>query len=181
MKVCVFCGSHSGNNPKFGEAAFSLGEWIAENGHSLVYGGSDRGLMGDVSRGCHSKGGEVIGIEPRFFLEQGFTSPSVTTLIPTEDMGERKKKMVELSDAYIALPGGIGTLDEISEVSALLGLERTKGSLVLYNIDHFYEPLMALLHQYDEAGFLPKGWKGWPVLASSLEEIVDILKKQEEK
>lgn len=171
MKVCVFCGSSFGGDPSFSKAAESLGKALAKRGDSLVYGGSRRGLMGVVSDSCFQNGGEVIAVQPRFFLEAGAVTDSVTTLIPTNTMSERKQKMIDISDCFIALPGGIGTLDEVSEVMTDLGLGQIKGKIILFNVNHFYDSLVELLRSYLSHGFLKDNWQGWPIVCSSIEEV----------
>ena len=116
MNITVYCGSNFGDNPHFEEAAHDLGAWIARAGHTLVYGGSSVGLMGAVSRAAIEGGAPVIGVEPEFFIEAGVAQHDLTELIVVETMGERKSKMIELGDAFVALPGGVGTLEEISEI-----------------------------------------------------------------
>ncbi len=175
MKVCVFCGSNYGNDPAFRENAEGLGELLAKKGHSLVYGGSDRGLMGTVSTSCFKSGGEVIAVEPTFFLGWGATTDCVTQTIPTVTMNERKQKMMEISDVFLALPGGIGTLDEISDVMTDIGLGQVEGKLILFNINHFYEPILELLKIYNDQGFLKEDWSGYPLVADSLKEVEEAL------
>lgn len=177
MKVCVFCGSSLGNNPRFASFSEDLGKLLANKGHTLVYGGSRKGLMGKVSDACFASGGKVIAIEPRFFLEQGAVTDSVTELIPTDTMSERKQKMIDISDCFIALPGGIGTLDEISEVMTDLGLGQAKGKLILINIDGFYNPIIELLNGYIASGFIHEGWAGYPLVCDSLEEVAMALEE----
>ena len=125
MNIAVYCGSASGNRPSFTEGAKALGSWIAQNGHTLVYGGSRTGLMGATADAVLAGGGKVIGVIPDVKLIQERRHPGLTECIETKDMAERKQKMIELADAYVALPGGPGTLDEISEVICLarLGIE----------------------------------------------------------
>lgn len=171
MKVCVFCGSSLGSNPRFASFAEDLGALLAKDGHTLVYGGSRKGLMGKVSDACYSSGGKVIAIEPKFFLEQGAVTDSITELIPTETMSERKQKMIDISDCFIALPGGIGTLDEISEVMTDIGLGQARGKLILIDIDGFYAPIVELLSGYIASGFIHEGWSGYPLICRSLEEV----------
>ena len=175
MKVCVFCGSNLGSDPCFSKAAKELGELLAKRGDTLVYGGSRRGLMGVLSDACFQAGGEVIAIQPRFFLEQGAVTDSVTTLIPTDTMSERKQKMIDLADCFIALPGGIGTLDEVSEVMTDLGLGQTKGSIILFNVNGFYDSLYDLLRSYLDHGFLKHDWKGWPFLCPQIDDVCNAL------
>ena len=145
----------------------------------MVYGGSAKGLMGKLSEAAYKSGGEVIAVEPRFFLEQGATTEFVSSLIETETMSERKQTMIDISDCFIALPGGIGTLDEISEVLTDIGLGKAKGKLILFNVNHFYDSLIALLAQYRGASFIKEGWRGEPVTCSSIEEIEKALEQME--
>ncbi|MEI3547219.1 MAG: TIGR00730 family Rossman fold protein [Adlercreutzia sp.] len=123
MNITVYCGSNFGDNPHFEEAARNLGAWIARAGHALVYGGSSVGLMGAVSRAAIEGGAPVIGVEPAFFIEAGVAQHDLTELIVCDTMGERKAKMIELGDAFVALPGGVGTLEEISEIFTRVHLD----------------------------------------------------------
>lgn len=131
--------------------------------------------MGVLSDACFRNGGEVIGVEPRFFLEAGAVTDSITALIPTDTMSERKQKMIDISDCFLALPGGIGTLDEASEVMTDLGLGQAKGKIILFNVNHFYDALMELLRSYLRQGFLKDAWQGWPIVCSSIEEVEEAL------
>lgn len=133
--------------------------------------------MGKVSDACFSNGGKVIAIEPKFFLEQGAVTDSITELIPTETMSERKQKMIDISDCFIALPGGIGTLDEISEVMTDLGLGQAKGKLILIDVDGFYGPIVELLNGYISSGFIHEGWAGYPIVCKALGEVETALKE----
>ena len=145
MNITVYCGSNPGDDPAFMEAARALGDWIARAGHTLVYGGSSVGLMGAVSRAALDAGGTVIGVEPEFFIEAGVAQHDLTELVVVETMGERKAKMIELGDVFVALPGGAGTLEEISEIITRVRLDLGPHECFLLNIDGFYEPLRALL------------------------------------
>lgn len=145
MNITVYCGSNPGDNPRFTEAAHALGTWIAQNGHTLVYGGSSVGLMGTVSRAALEGGASVIGVEPAFFIEAGVAQHDLTELIVCETMGERKAKMIELGDVFVALPGGVGTLEEITEIFTRVRLDMGPHECFLLNIDGFYDPLAAFL------------------------------------
>ena len=145
MNITVYCGSNPGDDPAFMEAARALGDWIARAGHTLVYGGSSVGLMGAVSRAALDAGGTVIGVEPEFFIEAGVAQHDLTELVVVETMGERKAKMIELGDVFVALPGGAGTLEEISEIITRVRLDMGPHECFLLNIDGFYEPLRAFL------------------------------------
>ena len=116
MNITVYLGANAGNDPALAEAVRELGSWIGANGHRLVYGGSRSGLMGQLAQSALDAGGTVTGVEPQFFVQQELQHDGLTELIVTKDMTERKTKMIELGDAFIAFPGGTGTLEEISEI-----------------------------------------------------------------
>ncbi len=144
MNITVYCGALEGANPEYVNRARELGAWMAENGHTLVYGAGNAGMMGAVSDGVIENGGKVIGVTPNFFVKAEVTRDDLTELIVPENMNERKAVMIELGDAFIALPGGTGTLDEISEVIALkrLGkLGEINKPVMIYNVEGYYNRL----------------------------------------
>jgi uncharacterized protein (TIGR00730 family) len=143
--VCVYCGSGPGTNPHFVEAAIALGKTFAENGVRLVYGGGSLGLMGAVAKSTLDHGGSVTGIIPEFLTARENAMAKVQEMIVTPDMHERKRLMFERSDAFVALPGGIGTLEELVEQLTWQQLGRHSKPVLLANIDGFWEPLLALL------------------------------------
>ncbi|MET3845474.1 TIGR00730 family Rossman fold protein [Bradyrhizobium sp. OAE829] len=143
--VCVYCGSGSGSNPRFVEAAIALGKVFAENSIRLVYGGGSVGLMGAVAKSVLDHGGAVTGIIPDFLANRERMNPNLTELVVTPDMHERKRLMFERSDAFVALPGGVGTLEELVEQMTWQQLGRHTKPVLLANIDDFWEPLIALL------------------------------------
>lgn len=143
--VCVYCGSGSGSNPRFVEAATALGKIFAENGIRLVYGGGSVGLMGAVAKSVLDHGGSVTGIIPEFLVKKERMLDRPQELIITPDMHERKRLMFERSDAFVALPGGVGTLEELVEQLTWQQLGRHTKPVLLANIDHFWEPLFSLL------------------------------------
>lgn len=147
MNITVYCGSNFGDNPHFEEAARNLGAWIARAGHTLVYGGSSVGLMGAVSRAAIEGGAPVIGVEPAFFIEAGVAQHDLTELFVCDTMGERKAKMIELGDAFVAFPGGTGTLEEIAEVMSMASLWQLDAPCILYNLNGYYDSLKALLNE----------------------------------
>ncbi len=154
MNIAVYCGSDAGGDPIYQKVARDLGQWIAKHGHGLVYGGSSVGLMGVVSATVMNGGGQVIGVEPRFFLEAGVAQHDLTELIVVETMSERKAKMIDLADAFVALPGGVGTLEEISEIMARIRLGLTSAPCVLLNVSGYYDDLRNMLDKMVEHGFL---------------------------
>jgi uncharacterized protein (TIGR00730 family) len=143
--VCVYCGSGSGSNPRFVEAAIGLGKIFAENHVRLVYGGGSVGLMGAVARSVLDHGGSVTGIIPEFLRAKENALSRVQEMVITPDMHERKRLMFERSDAFVALPGGIGTLEELVEQMTWQQLGRHTKPVLLANIDNFWEPLLSLL------------------------------------
>jgi uncharacterized protein (TIGR00730 family) len=143
--VCVYCGSGPGTNPRFTEAAEALGKVLAENGIRLVYGGGSLGMMGAVASAVLDHGGKVTGIIPDFLTTKENALKRVQEMIVTPDMHERKRLMFEHSDAFVALPGGIGTLEELVEQLTWQQLGRHTKPVLLANIDGFWEPLLALL------------------------------------
>jgi uncharacterized protein (TIGR00730 family) len=164
--VCVYCGSGPGTNPLFVEAATALGKALAENGVGLVYGGGSLGLMGAVAKSTLDHGGRVTGIIPEFLTNREHALSRVQEMIVTPDMHERKRLMFERSDAFVALPGGIGTLEELVEQLTWQQLGRHTKPVLLANIDGFWEPLLALITHMRATQFIR------PTLA------VDILKAE---
>ena len=153
LSVCVFCGSSFGENPRYADAARRLGSAIGERGFTLVFGGGDVGLMGETARAARDHGAKVVGVLPQFLRHLEPPSESTDELIITPDMQERKAHMLALSDAFIALPGELGTLDEIFEVLTTAQLHVHTKPIVLVNIDRFFDPLLALLAHTAEKKF----------------------------
>lgn len=154
MNITVYCGSSRGADPRFVEAAHELGAWIGSQGHALVYGGSSIGLMGIVARTVMEAGGRAYGVEPRFFVDAGVAQCDLTELFVVESMPERKAKMIELGEAFVALPGGVGTLEEISEIMSLIRLGKTAAPCCFLNIGGYYDSLRAFVGTMLEQGFI---------------------------
>ena len=152
--VCVYCGSNPGKDPAYLTAARQLGPAFALDGVGLVYGGGGLGLMGEVARAVLAHGGRVIGIIPAFLSEKERMLRYADELIVVEDMHQRKKLMFDKSDAFVALPGGIGTLEELVEQLTWAQLGRHNKPIVLVNIDDFWAPFLALLRHMGEQGFI---------------------------
>lgn len=156
MNVAVYLGSTEGNDPVYRKTAYQLGVWLAKHGHTLVYGGSDRGTMGAVCRGAASQGGRTIGVMPEFMAAAGYNDLAVSEFILTKDMAARRQKMIELADAYIAMPGGTGTLDEISEVICYRKLGLNSGPVVFYNVNGYWNDLKRQFAVMAREGFAPR-------------------------
>lgn len=170
--ICVYCGSGAGNNPRFVEAAAAFGKLLAEHGIRLVYGGGSLGLMGAVANGVLDNGGMVTGIIPEFLNSRERMLTRVQELIVTPDMHERKRLMFERSDAFVALPGGVGTLEEFVEQLTWQQLGRHSKPVLLANIDGFWEPLLVLLTHMRATQFIRPGF---PVEVLKAERVEDIL------
>jgi uncharacterized protein (TIGR00730 family) len=156
-KICVYCGSGAGTDPAFVESAKAFGKLLAENGMALVYGGGDIGMMGTLAEAVRDHGGEVTGIIPEFLLTKEREGRGGPGLIVTRDMHERKRKMFELADAFVALPGGVGTLEEIVEQMTWAQLGRHKKPILLANIDGFWEPFLKLIDHMRDMAFIRAG------------------------
>jgi uncharacterized protein (TIGR00730 family) len=144
--VCVFCGSSFGRDPVFAEAARETGRLIAAHGYDMVFGGGGVGLMGETAKAARDGGAKVTGILPEFLRGQEPPLASGETIEIVPDMGVRKRRMLELSDAFVILPGGIGTLDEFFEVIVEKQLGQLPKPIVILNLNHFYDPLIQLLN-----------------------------------
>lgn len=170
--ICVYCGSGPGRNPAYIKAANTLGSAMAARGIGLVYGGGSLGLMGEVARGVLAAGGRVTGIIPQFLSGREHMLRDVQELIVVDDMHQRKRLMFERSDAFVALPGGIGTLEELVEQLTWAQLGRHQKPIVLADIDGFWQPFLGLLgHMRDEA-FIRAGLEVRFVTVNKAEDIV---------
>jgi uncharacterized protein (TIGR00730 family) len=174
--ICVYCGSGPGTNPRFIEAAIALGKTLAENGIRLVYGGGSIGLMGAVATSVLDHGGTVTGIIPDFLTSRENALKRVQEMIVTPDMHERKRLMFELSDAFVALPGGVGTLEELVEQLTWQQLGRHTKPVLLANIDGFWEPLLALLAHMRATEFIRPSLSLDILKAERVEEILPRLR-----
>ena len=175
MNITVYLGANEGNDPRLKQAVQELGEWIGSSGNALVYGGSRAGLMGLLADSVLHAGGEVTGVEPQFFIDSEVQHDGLTKLIVTEDMTERKSKMIELGDTFIALPGGTGTLEEITEVMSKVSLRHLHAPCILYNLDGFYDELQTLLHHMIEKGLSTPARQEGIYFVESLDDIKRIL------
>ena len=177
MNITVYLGASAGNDPAFLPAVQELGNWIGANGHALVYGGSKSGLMGALADSVLDAGGHVTGVEPSFFIEAEFQHDGIDDLIVTSDMAERKAKMIELGDAFIAFPGGTGTLEEIAEVMSQVSLKQLQAPCILYNLNGYYDHLKALLEHMIEKDLSSPDRQQGIHFAAGLAEIQEILRQ----
>ncbi|HEV7256102.1 MAG TPA: TIGR00730 family Rossman fold protein [Mesorhizobium sp.] len=165
--VCVYCGSSPGERPLYAEAGAHLGRSLARAGLRLVYGGGTKGIMGAVANGAIQAGGKVTGIIPRFLIDKEATETALQKLdelVVTENMHERKHAMFERSDAFVALPGGIGTLEEIIEIMTWGQLGHHRKPIVFANLEGFWNPMLALLDHMRDEGFIHTGHRVQPLV-----------------
>ena len=155
MNVCVFCASSSRVDAAFQDAATALGRWIGARGHTLVWGGCNVGSMDAVGRATHEAGGRTVAIIPRFLVERGLAFGPADEQVVTDDMQMRKAEFRRRADAFVALPGGIGTWEEVLEVLALAKLGQLDAPILLANLSGYYDPLLLQLRHSVEAGFTP--------------------------
>lgn len=175
MNITVYCGASIGNDEKYKKAAQSLGKWIAEKGYRLVYGGGSTGLMGVIADTVLDNSGRVIGVRPDFLSNLEPTHEGLTEFIRVETMTERKKIMIENGDVYIALPGGLGTLEEISEVVSWSMIGKNDNPCIFFNVDGFYDDLREQYEKMVSSGFLSDKYQGKLLFSESLDEIENFI------
>ena len=175
--ICVYCGSGTGADPAYTEAARTLGRTMAESDLRLVYGGGSVGLMGTVARAVLDAGGAVTGIIPRFLQNRERRMDDLTETIVTEDMHARKMLMFERADAFVALPGGVGTLEELVEQMTWVQLGRHQKPVLIANIGGFWDPLIELLDHMKRERFIRSGMEVSCLVADRAEDVVPVLKR----
>ena len=175
MNITVYLGANEGNDPALHKAVTELGAWIGQSGNTLVYGGSKSGLMGALADSVLNAGGRAIGVEPQFFVEKELQHDGLTQLIVTKNMSERKNKMIELGDAFIAFPGGTGTLEEITEVVSKVSLKQLDAPCILYNLNGYYNSLKELLNHMIEKGLSDQERQKGIFFADDLMQIQEML------
>lgn len=173
--ICVYCASGSGTNPAFVEAARAFGRILAENGIRLVYGGGSVGLMGTLADAVLDHGGAVTGVIPDFLVNREHMLVRAQERIITRDMHERKRVMFERADAFVALPGGVGTLEELVEQLTWAQLGRHKKPILILNVQGFWDPLCVLLDQMEKLEFIRAGLSVKLLVADRVEDILPIL------
>ena len=178
MNITVYCGAAEGMDPEFIERARELGAWMASKGHTLVYGAGNSGMMGAVSDALIEGGGEAIGVTPRFFILAEETRDDLAEVVISDDMSTRRNWMIENGDAFIALPGGMGTLDEITEVMTYkrLGLlGKVNKPVMIYNVNGYYDRFFSFLDDMLEQGFCRQIDRDNVIEVTCLEDIVRAL------
>ena len=176
-KICVYCGSGPGTDPAFAASARTFGKILAQNGIGLVYGGGAVGMMGELAHAVVENGGQVTGVIPEFLMAREHALRTTQGLIVTRDMHERKRKMFELADAFVALPGGVGTLEELVEQLTWVQLGRHRKPVLAANIKGFWEQLCALLDHMRTLEFIRGDLSFDLLVADKVEDILPMLQK----
>jgi uncharacterized protein (TIGR00730 family) len=170
--LCVYCGSSPGTDPAFVETAQAFGKILAQNDIRLIYGGGSTGLMGAVAQAVIDNGGQATGIIPEFLTKKERPRQLAQELIVTRDMHERKRTMFERADGFVALPGGIGTLEELVEQLTWAQLGRHKKPILIANINGYWDPLLTLIAHMREAEFMPASLRVDILVADCVEDIL---------
>ena len=171
MKICIFCSANQQIDPDFFTMTEELGVWAAKSGHTIVYGGVNQGLMECVAKATKEQGGRTIGIVPMMVEKTGRTSDYVDVEIPCDNLTDRKQLMMDQADVFIALPGGIGTIDEVFTVAASATIGYHQKLVILYNMKGFWDSLIAMLNDLNTRGVTRQQWRTYIEVANSLEDI----------
>lgn len=175
MKIAVFCSANGQIDPAFFTATEALGRWIGENDHTLVYGGQDKGLMQCIGKTVHEAGGMTIGVIPRILTNSGQRPDFLDVEIPCDNLSDRKDLMLAQSDVCVALPGGIGTLDEIFSIAASHNIGYHQKMVILYNMKDFWKPLIHVLDDMQAKGFVRGHWTDYIEVADDLGSLIQKL------
>lgn len=179
MTICVFASSSSRIDNEYATSAASLGMLLAQAKMNVVYGGGGIGLMGKLADAVIENGGRITGVIPSFMKDEGWDHSAVTKMIVTSDMGERKKQMFAMADAIVALPGGVGTLEELTEALTLKQLGLYKGPIIILNTLNFYKSFIDFLEHMISGHFLRYEHKGMWEIANTTEEVMALLMKKD--
>ncbi|AUJ29525.1 MAG: TIGR00730 family Rossman fold protein [Liquorilactobacillus hordei] len=174
-KIAVYCGASTGEDPHFKKAAFELGKWIVSNNYELIYGGGKYGLMGILANSVLENGGRVTGILPQNLFDRNVALSGITKLEVVADMALRKKRMIELADVCIALPGGVGTLEEIVEAYSWTRIGDNSSPCILLNINHYYDLLEQFFNQMVTTNFLSTAHLNKLCFAKTLSEVTEFI------
>ena len=175
MKICIFCSANQQIDPDFFTATEALGTWAAKSGHTIVFGGVNQGLMECVARAAHEAGGRTIGVIPQIIEKNGRISQYVDVEVLCDNLSDRKQLMLDQSDVFIALPGGIGTLDEVFTIAASATIGYHRKRVILYNVKGFWNSLAAMMDDLQQRGVIRQQWQDWIMVADTLQDIERLL------
>ena len=175
MKICVFCSANNQIDGAYFQLTEELGRWAAENGHVIVFGGVNQGLMECLAKAAKEAGGETVGVVPSIVEETGRTSQYNDRVVTCNNLSERKQLMLDESDVFIALPGGVGTLDEVFTVAASYTIGYHHKRVILYNMLGFWDATIAMLDDLQQRGMVRGRWRDYICVANSLQEIESLI------
>ena len=175
MKICVFCSANNQIDGAYFQLTEELGRWAAENGHVIVFGGVNQGLMECLAKAAKEAGGETVGVVPSIVEETGRTSQYNDRVVACNNLSERKQLMLDESDVFIALPGGVGTLDEVFTVAASYTIGYHHKRVILYNMLGFWDATIAMLDDLQQRGMVRGRWRDYICVANSLQEIESLI------
>ena len=175
MKICVFCSANWQIDRSYFFRTEALARWAAHEGHTIVYGGAAMGLMECLAKTMHEEGGRTIGVVPQILTRNGNQSQYIDVEVPCDNLNDRKQLMQDMSDVFVALPGGLGTLDEIFTVAAAATIGYHQKPVILYNMDGFWDSLIQMLDDLHARGVTRKDWHAYIKVAASLEELKSLL------
>ena len=171
MKIAVFCSANADIDPRFFKATEALGRWCAEKGHVVLFGGTNQGLMECIAKAAHEAGGRVEGVVPKFVEEGGMESTYMDKVYHTENLTDRKEMLNTLCDVAIALPGGVGTLDEVFTLAAANSIGYHQQHIIIYNMEGFWDELVALLNKLESQGMIRGNYRKRITVVNSLDEL----------
>ena len=175
MKICIFCSSSNNIAPRYFTLTEQLGQWAARQGHTLVYGGVNQGLMECIAKAAHDAGGQTVGVIPRIVEKSGRISDYVDTELLCEDLSDRKALMEAHADVFVALPGGIGTLDEVFTIAAAHTIGYHQKRVILYNMDGFWNGVVGMLDDLQDKGMVRGNWRDYIAVADTFDDICRLL------
>jgi uncharacterized protein (TIGR00730 family) len=175
MKICIFCSANQQIDPDFFRMTEELGQWATHEGHTIVYGGVNQGLMECIGKAAHEAGGRTIGVIPRIVEKSGRISDYVDIEMLCDNLSDRKQMMEDQSDVFVALPGGIGTIDELFTIAAAHTIGYHNKLVILYNMKGFWDSLIAMLDDLQQKGMVRGNWHDYIAVANNLEELARII------
>lgn len=175
MKICIFCSANQQIDPDFFRMTEELGQWATREGHTIVYGGVNQGLMECVGKAAHEAGGRTIGVIPRIVEKSGRISDYVDIEMLCDNLSDRKQMMEDQSDVFVALPGGIGTIDELFTIAAAHTIGYHNKLVILYNMKGFWDSLIYMLDDLQQKGMVRGNWRDYIAVANNLEELARII------
>lgn len=179
MKICIFCSANQQIDPDFFRMTEELGQWATREGHTIVYGGVNQGLMECIGKAAHEAGGRTIGVIPRIVEKSGRISDYVDIEMLCDNLSDRKQMMEDQSDVFVALPGGIGTIDELFTIAAAHTIGYHDKLVILYNMKGFWDSLIAMLDDLQQKGMVRGNWRDYITVADSLEELAEIIREDQ--